>query len=131
MNRAKFIVVNVLIVALLYLAHRSPLFALPSVGAADLIIGAGIAAYGVFGLLNLWFGRTKTTIHISNTLPIIGLWGTELGLVMVVKVLTGNDPSMLLDAVRATFLAVIPTLVGVSGMWWLREVIFWSAGEST
>lgn len=127
--RPRFVIVNAVIAALAFAAWHIGLFAdFPDVGRAEIAMCAVLLAYGLAGAVFGFCGHWAACGHIAHSLPIIALGFTGLGLLLAVSGLGPLDPAALATVFRALAFAILPNVVGVALMAWLRELGWWSAG---
>ncbi|MGH7210666.1 MAG: hypothetical protein ACREF1_04305 [Acetobacteraceae bacterium] len=126
--RPRFVVTNVVIAALLYAAWRFGVFVgFPTLGPAELAMVGFLAVYAAFGAAVAFMGNWRTCAHIANSLPMWALTFTGLGLVLAVADLHSLTPEAMAVVFRNLAYAIIPNIVGVALMAWLRELAWWCA----
>ena len=123
----RFIVVNVGALAIAASAWASGWFAILSMlewsEIAMLIFLAGYFAVGIVAAAR---GAFETVHHVMDGLPMWGLCFTGVSLIIAVSHLTSNDPEVLFVVFKYMALAILPNVLGVYLMIWLREVVHWS-----
>jgi hypothetical protein len=103
--------------------------AIPSLILTEKLMLGLLVAITVFGLL-LGFGhRWDSASHIANTLPMLGLAFTGLGLLNAVASMGALTPDALASVFRELGYAIAPNIMAVFGMWWIKVVGWWAAGE--
>jgi hypothetical protein len=126
------VVVNVMVLAVGAAAWRTGLFAaVPSLGADEAAMLAGLAAYAAFGFGAAFCGRWETARHIANGVPMWALGCTGLGMLLAVDRLHALTPAAMAEVFRNLAFAIAPNIAGVMLMAWLRELIWWCGGEQT
>ncbi|MGH7118155.1 MAG: hypothetical protein ACREFP_04060 [Acetobacteraceae bacterium] len=130
--RPRFVVVNVMMLAIAIAGWRAGLFvAVPALGAADVAMLAALAAYAAIGFGAAWYERWQTARHIANGVPMWALGCTGLGMLLAVNGLHSLTPVAMARVFRELAFAIAPNIAGVALMAWLREVIWWCGGERT
>lgn len=94
-----------------------------------MMLGA-LGCYWLFGLVRACQGHIQQASHVANSLPIWALAETGLGILLAFAAIHSLEPAVLLGALRAAVLAITPNILGVMGMAWIREVVFWTTRES-
>jgi len=126
--RPRFVVANVVIAALIYAAWRFGVFVgFPALGPVELVMVGFLAAYALFGAVAAFVGNWRTCAHIANSLPMWALTFTGLGLVLAVADLHSLTPEAMATVFRNLAYSIIPNIVGVALMAWLRELAWWCA----
>lgn len=125
--RARFVVINAIVAALVAAAWRAGLLApFSSMGGMEIALISALGAYFLVGLAAAWLGRWETAEHVANALPAWGLACTGLGLLIAASGLHSLTPDALSHVFRALVFAVAPNIVGVLGFAWLGAVQHWS-----
>ena len=123
----KFIVVNVGALAIAFSAWASGWFAVlsmldwPEISMLIFLVG-----YFCVGLVAAAKHATSTVEHVMDGLPMWGLCFTGISLILAVSHLTTNDPEVLFLVFKYMALAILPNVLGVYLMIWLREVSHWT-----
>jgi hypothetical protein len=126
--RPRFVVINVIVAALVYAAWRLGVFAgFPALGRVEAVMIGFLAAYAAFGAVAAFLGDWRTCAHIANSLPMWALTFTGLGLVLAVADLHSLTPEAMAAVFRNLAYSIIPNIVGVALMAWLRELAWWCA----
>lgn len=126
--RPRFIITNVIIVALFYAAWRFGVFAgFPALAPVELAMVGFLAVYALIGAAAAFMGNWRTCAHIANSLPMWALSFTGLGLVLAVADLHALTPEAMATVFRNLAYSIIPNIAGVALMAWLRELAWWCA----
>jgi hypothetical protein len=126
--RPRFIVTNVVILALLYAGWRLGVFdGFPALGPFEGVMVSVLAVYAGFGAVAAFFGHWRTCAHIANSLPMWALAFTGLGLVLAVADLHSLTPDAMAVVFRNLAFSIVPNIAGVALMAWLRELAYWCA----
>jgi hypothetical protein len=131
--RPRFIALNAVLAALLTAAWWAGLLAaFASVAPLEIAMLALLAAYFLSGLVSAWQGCWAAVRHTANGLPMLALVFTGLGLVLAVsgpELAGALSPEAMVKVFRNLALAILPNVVGVFLMAWLREIAFWLEGK--
>lgn len=128
--RPRFVVVNGMVLALLFAAWRLGMFAgFPALGAVELIMVGFLAAYAIAGAIAAFLGHWEACAHIANSLPMIALAFTGLGLILAVAGLGALTPEAMAAVFRNLAFSIVPNIAGVALMVWLREIAWYCARE--
>ncbi len=126
--RPRFVVINVIILALLYAGWRLGVFdGFPALGPVELVMVGFLALYAAFGAGAAFLGNWRTCAHIANSLPMWALAFTGLGLVLAVADLHSLTPEAMASVFRNLAFSIVPNIAGVALMAWLRELAWWCA----
>lgn len=126
--RPRFVVTNVVILALLYAGERLGIFAgFPALGPIEVVMVGFLAVYAAFGAGAAFLGHWATCAHIANSLPMWALTFTGLGLVLAVADLHTLTPEAMASVFRNLAFSIVPNIAGVALMAWLRELAWWCA----
>lgn len=126
--RPRFVVTNVVVAALIYAAWRLGVFVgFPALGSVEVVMVGFLGAYAALGAGAAFLGNWRTCAHIANSLPMWALTFTGLGLVLAVADLHSLTPEAMAAVFRNLAYSIIPNIVGVALMAWLRELAWWSA----
>ncbi|HEY5300106.1 MAG TPA: hypothetical protein VIJ55_05465 [Acetobacteraceae bacterium] len=126
--RPRFVVTNVVVAALAYAAWRFGVFTgFPALGRVEIVMVGFLAAYAALGAAAAFMGNWRTCAHIANSLPMWALTFTGLGLVLAVADLHSLTPEAMAVVFRNLAYSIIPNIVGVALMAWLRELAWWCA----
>lgn len=127
--RPRFVVTNVIVAALVYAAWRLGVFAgFPTLAPVELVMVGFLVAYAAIGAIAAFVGNWRACAHIANSLPMWALTFTGLGLVLAVADLRSLTPEAMAVVFRNLAYSIIPNIVGVALMAWLRELAWWCAG---
>ncbi len=127
----------------LALVHLAALAALLGAWQAGLLDGAIAAArepteammlgalclYAGWGMLAVLRGDWKVSRHVANGLPMWGLGCTGVGMVLAVSHLQGIDPGVMTQVFRQLAFAIMPNILAVVLMTWIREMMWWMSQE--
>jgi hypothetical protein len=126
--RPRFVVTNVIILALLYAGWRLGVFnGFPALAPIELVMVGFLAVYAGFGAAAAFLGHWRTCAHIANSLPMWALSFTGLGLVLAVADLHTLTPEAMASVFRNLAFSIVPNIAGVALMAWLRELAWWCA----
>lgn len=126
--RPRFVVTNVIVAALVYAAWRLGVFAgFPALAPVEIVMVGFLVAYAAIGAIAAFLGNWRTCAHIANSLPMWALAFTGLGLVLAVAGLNSLTPDAMAVVFRNLAYAIVPNIVGVALMAWLRELAWWCA----
>lgn len=126
--RPRFVITNVIVLALFYAGWRMGLLnGFPALGPLECAMVGVLVVYGAVGAGAAFFGNWRTCAHIANSLPMWALAFTGLGLVLAVAGLNSLTPSAMAVVFRNLAYAIVPNIVGVALMAWLREIAWWCA----
>lgn len=124
--RARFLVLNVMLVAVLAAAWRAGLFdGFPVLGWQESAMLCALGTYGLFGLAAAFAGRWNIANHIANGAPIMALPMTGLGLILAAQGVHDLTPAALAGTFRAMVTALSPNVAAVVILYWLRELEAW------
>jgi hypothetical protein len=124
--RPRFVVTNLVVLALLYAGWRLGLFAgLPRLGPLECVMLGFLALYAACGAGAALLGDWRACAHIANSLPMWALAFTGLGLILAVSDLHTLTPQAMAAVFRNLAFAIVPNIAGVALMAWLREVAWW------
>lgn len=130
--KPRFIVVNVMMIAILIAAWRVGLLAaVPALGGVETTMLGALGVYAALGFAAAWRGRWQIAQHIANGVPMWALGCTGLGMLLAVNGLHELTPAAMARVFRDLAFAIAPNIAGVALMSWLREVIWWCGGERT
>lgn len=130
--RARFVVVNVMMLAVLIAAWRIGMFgAVPALGEIEIVMLAALACYGSVGFAAAFAGRWESARHLANGIPMWGMAFTGLGMLLAVTHLRSLTPDGLSAVFRDFVFAISPNVLAVALMAWLREVLWWCHGAET
>lgn len=126
--RPRFIITNFILLAFAYAAWRYGLFdRFPALGPLECAMVGFLTLYALAGAAAAFFGNWRTCAHIANSLPMWALAFTGLGLVLAVADLNSLTPEAMAAVFRNLAYAIVPNIVGVALMAWLRELAWWCA----
>lgn len=129
MQHARFVAVNVFIIAIIVLLWLKGFWqALPAFPPYELVMIAILGAYFSLGMALVVLDR-NTAAHIANSLPILALGFTGLSLVIAVGNLHAVNPAALAVIFHELAYAIAPNIAGVLMMAWLREVMWFAYRE--
>ena len=124
--RPRFVVTNVVMLALVYAGWQLGLFSgFPRLGPIELVMLGFLALYAACGAGAAFLGNWRTCAHIANSLPMWALAFTGLGLILAVSDLHSLTPEAMASVFRNLAFAIVPNIVGVALMAWLREIAWW------
>lgn len=127
----KFLIINTILLAIGVAAWWSGLLdGFAKLAAHEFIIVGALGVYAAIGLVAAARSRVHTARHIAHGVPMWGLTGTGIGLMLAVIALTNLETVTLMACFKAMVLAVAPNVAASAYMNWIREVLHWSAGES-
>lgn len=128
--RARFVIVNALVLALFFAGWRAGLFAaLPDLGGAELAMLGALGCYAGVGFCAAFLGDWRLAAHVANGTPMWALGCTGLGMLLAVTRLNALTPEALATVFRDLAFAISPNIAGVVLMAWIREVAHWCGGE--
>jgi len=128
--KARFIVTNGIMVAMLVAAAMSNWFAgFFALGYVELVMCVALFTYFMGGAIAAVRQRWDIVKHVANGLPMWALAFTGLGIINAAVGLTGNSTEQLIQVFKNLALALAPNVFGVFFMVWLREIAMWCSGE--
>jgi hypothetical protein len=126
--RPRFVITNFIVLALIYAGWRTGLLnGFPTLGPVESAMVGLLALYAAVGAVAAFLGHWRTCAHIANSLPMWALAFTGLGLVLAVAGLNSLTPEAMALVFRNLAYAIVPNIVGVALMAWLRELAWWCA----
>ena len=128
--RPAFIVTNVILFSVIgaagWLGLLSPLLLMPHY---EIVISCFVALLWAFGIGAALLGKTKIVYHIANGLPMYGLAGTGISIILAITSVHALNSTTAFDVFRAVGLSLAINFEGIIGMIWLRELAFWDQKE--
>jgi hypothetical protein len=126
--RPRFVIVNLVVLALIFAGYRlGVLDRFPTLGPLECVMVGFLVLYAAAGAIAAFLGQWRSCAHIANSLPMWALAFTGLGLVLAVAGLHSLTPDAMAVVFRNLAYSIIPNIVGVALMAWLRELAWWCA----
>lgn len=125
-TRAKFVILNLVALCLLFAAWRAGFFAFSGAfSGREIAMLIALVLYSLVGFVAAFRGRWSVAEHIANGAPMFALAMTGLGMLLATLDLHELTPQALAVVFREMVLAISPNILGVFLLAWIREVAFW------
>lgn len=124
--KPKFVIMNASLAGLTYAAWHLGFFAgFPSLGLTETAMIWCLVAYALFGAAMAFRGRWDACAHVANSLPMIALGFTGLGLILAAAQIHDLTPTALAVVFQSLAFSIAPNVVGVALMVWLRTLAWY------
>ena len=125
----RFLVFNSFMVCLLFLAWYCGLFAaIYSLCSYEYILLAALCVYASVGFVAAAKQKWSVVDHVANGIPMWALAATGLGMSLSVFTIS-NAAVSLIPIFKTIALSIVPNILGIALMAWLREVAYWCGNE--
>lgn len=124
--RSKFVIINTMILALIFVFWRTGLLAgFGQLAGTEFILLGLLGLYAIPGFISVFRGNHIHARFIANSIPMWSLTFTVLGMILAVSQITAFTPEIIAVVFKNLAFAITPNMIGVVLMVWIRELCFY------